>query len=101
MAKTIQFEDMTFLDQYLPFTEYLPICDASPTPKVDVVVGRYLAWCFILCSQSLVWLSDKVPFHKFCTLRLSSGDQLEQNDNDSVSEPNIQKPTSAVCSKVK
>ena len=38
-----QFENITFVDQSLPFSEYLPIGDVNPAPKVDMVVGGELA----------------------------------------------------------
>ena len=100
---TTRFEDITFVDRPLPFSEYLPVDDANPATKVDMVVGGDLAWRYILCSQSLEWQSDKLASHKFGTLWLSSGNQLEQYDDDPASGLNIQEstPMSAMCSKVR
>ena len=34
-----KFENITFVDRSLPFSEYLSIDDANPAPKVDMAVG--------------------------------------------------------------
>ena len=34
-----KFENITFVDRSLPFSEYLSIDDANPAPKVDTAVG--------------------------------------------------------------
>ena len=101
-GKTAMFENMTFINSQLPFSEY-PADESGYTPNVDMIVGGDLAWKNILCSKSLTWQGNrKVAFHKLGTLWLRTNNESHCHlDVYTLNNSQRLTPKSAVCSKVR
>ena len=102
-GRTAMFENMTFINCQLPFSEYLPADESGHTPNVDMIVGGDLAWKHILCSKSLTWQGNrKVASHELGTLWLRTNNESHCHlDVHTLSGSQRLTPKSAVCSKVR
>ena len=101
-GKTAMFENMTFINSQLPFSEY-PADESGYTPNVDMIVGGDLAWKHILCSKSLTWQGNrKVASHELGTLWLRTNNESHCHlDVYTLNSSQRLTPKSAVCSKVR
>ena len=82
-GETVMLDSITFVDQKLPFTDYMPNDEDMPG-RVDIVIGGDVAWQYLLTADQLRWENDFTAVHDLGNLWLSVQEQGECKEDRSM-----------------